>query len=188
MNNILCFDVESNGLHGFAFAVAGIVLSPDGDVLSRIALRASDVGPLDPWVVEHVIPAMETMHPNCSSRWAMRQRFWRWFDQAKGTGLVKDNALVVVDCGWPVEVNFLSECVNDDRAREMNGPYPLHELSTLLLAIGRNPLGTHAGWLGDEVKRIEGVPHDPRYDAELSAREALKALRILDGRNALWVT
>lgn len=172
--NILCFDVESNGLHGFAFAVAGIVLSPDGDVLDRFGARASDPGPLVPWVVENVLPAMETMHANCDSRWLMRNRFWKWFTKSK------ENTLVVVDCGWPVEASFLSACISDDSPeREMKGPYPLHELATLLLAVGRHPLASTAEWLGDEAKRVAGVPHDPRYDCELSARAALKALKEL---------
>lgn len=181
--NILCFDVESNGLHGEAFAVAGILLAPDGSVLSKTALRAGDehVSPLDPWVAKNVIPAMKTMHANCTSRWMVRDRFWRWFTYSREAG----PAITIVDCGWPVEANLLSQCIADDPTnRAMSGPYPLHELATLLLAVERDPTGSCAEWLGDEANNIQGVPHDPRYDAELSARAALKAMRIL-GRSYL---
>lgn len=97
----------------------------------------------------------------------LRNTFWhewrRWADVG---------AVLVADCAWPVEANFLSACVRQNHAeREWRGPYPLHDLASVMLARGRNPLAPNDR-LPDELPA-----HHPLHDARQSARLLIEALR-----------
>lgn len=133
IDKFMVFDVESIGLHGEGFAVGWIVIDKSGNTLDEGYLACDPTiccGTKDDhlWVSENV-PVLHYSHTNIIT---LRSEFWRlwryWADQ--GVGLV-------ADCAWPVEARFLIAAVNDDRAtREREGPYPLHDLASVLLAIG----------------------------------------------------
>jgi len=161
------FDVESVGLHGEAFAVAGGLYTSSGAALWEFRLSC----PLDEchgesddrqWVKQNVPPIEEThRHPK-----PMRDEFWRQWEKAKAAG-----ALMAVECGWPVEAGFLAACIRDDLpARRWNGPYPLHEIASYLAASGMDPMATY------ERTASEQPAHDPLADARLSARLLGEAL------------
>ncbi len=162
------FDVESVGLHGEGFAVGVVVVDEEGkEVLAtRLACepafaRGDKEGAL--WVQENLpnLPCDYTCPRD------VRDSFWSlWWDyRNKG-------ALMVSDCGWPVEANFLRECIADDPDnRKWEGPYPLHDLCTALLLTGRDPLGNY------ERLPSELPMHDPLADARQSARIWLDCLR-----------
>jgi hypothetical protein len=162
----MVFDVESVGLHGEGFAVGWVVVDrsgkryDEGRLACPVRLAAgSDDGRA--WV-EANIPPIEATHPNPR---ALRDAFWgvwhRWVPEA----------LLVADCGWPVEAHFLIRCVEDDPAnREWGGPYPLHDLASVMLAAGLDPL-RHSSREGDELPE-----HDPLADARQAARLLLVAL------------
>jgi hypothetical protein len=172
-DRIACFDAESNGLHGEAFAVGAVVLDREGNLLSTFAVRAPDPDPLDPWVREHVMPALATMPVTHATAREMREVFWLWL-----RGEIALGSLIVADCGWPVETGLLSACVADDaEGRCFRGPYPMHEAATFLEAAGLDPLGSYASELYPEAR-----PHHPVDDARVSALSVLKALRILQER------
>ena len=114
------------------------------------------------WVNENV-PPLEVTSPTPQH---LRNAFWHqwryWADQG---------AVLVADCAWPVEANFLSACVRLNHAeREWQGPYPLHDLASVMLALGRDPTATHAR-LPNELPA-----HHPLHDARQSARLLLEAL------------
>jgi hypothetical protein len=70
-----------------------------------------------------------------------------------------------------VEANFLSACVKLNHAeREWQGPYPLHDLASIMLAQGRN-LRAVTRW-PDEVPA-----HHPLMDARQSARQLAACLK-----------
>lgn len=163
----MVFDVESIGLHGEGFAVGWVVVkagastaqagwfccSPDVASGSNINRR---------WVAENV-PAMQPTHATPRD---VRDAFWNEWKRWKEEG-----AVLVADCAWPVEARFLAACVDDDfRKREWEGPYPLHDLASVLLALGRDPLAT------TERQPSEMPPHHPLTDARQSARLLLDAL------------
>jgi len=153
-------DVESIGLHGDSYAV-GWVVHEDGKEIESgmLAVDPSTVNGSDSdreWVTKN-IPPLEVNCPGCDS---MRCLFWAEWLKWKNKG-----AIMVSDCGWPVEARFLNWCVDwDDGARKWEGPYPLHDLATLALAKGVDPLGTHDR-LADELPK-----HNPTCDARQSAR------------------
>lgn len=164
----LVFDVESIGLHGEGFAV--------GWVAVHARAKSAEVGwfccPPDQargeetnrrWVAENV-PPMKLTHADPRE---VRAAFWAKWLEWKAQG-----AVLVADCCWPVEARFLAACVDDDpQTREWEGPYPLHDLASVLLAMGRDPLATN------ERLSTELPAHHPTADALQSARLLLDALK-----------
>lgn len=167
---ILSFDAEANGLHGEAFAV-GAVLVVEGAVVEEFFARCPIDGPVDPWVTEHVIPALCGSDVTHASAREMREAFWTWLMSHK------QDATIVCDCGWPVEAGLLSACVADDPSRAFEGPYPLHEVATLLLSAGMDPKGDYGAEMMSAEELAAHRPHHPVDDARLSALCALHALR-----------
>lgn len=168
----MVFDVESIGLHGEGFAVGWVVVDREGAEHS-FGLLACPRGTCHgmnknrEWVNEHVPHVFNT---DATPR-EMRSVFWRHWLQWKAKG-----AVLVADCCWPVEAKFLLQCVNDEPvAREWEGPYPLHDLASVMLALGRDPLATH------ERLHEELPVHHPLADARQSARLLVEALAAAKG-------
>ena len=167
-DKFMVFDVESIGLHGEGFAVAWVVVNRDGDRLGE-GCMACDPGQCAgtdegrQWVAANV-PSLEVTSPTPQH---LRNTFWHewrhWADQG---------AVLVADCAWPVEANFLSACVKLNHAeREWQGPYPLHDLASVLLANGADALAV-TDRLPDELPA-----HHPLMDARQSSRQLLAALK-----------
>lgn len=160
MKSFFVFDVESVGLHGEGFAVAGGVFLSNGAIQwgFRMACPVDQCIGNDEgrkWVNENV-PQLEITH---RSPVAMRSTFWQMWMKAKGEG-----ALMAAECGWPVEANFLGSCITDDVSRMWEGPYPLHEIATFMEAAGMDPMAKY------ERTPSELPQHDPYADAVQSAR------------------
>lgn len=164
---LLVFDVESIGLHGEGFAVGWVAVRPGAKFgeagwfcCPPEKARGEDANRR--WVAENV-PPMAITHADPRE---VRSAFWAKWLEWKAQG-----AVLVADCCWPVEARFLAACVDDDpAAREWEGPYPLHDLASVLLAVGRDPLATN------ERLTNELPAHHPTADALQSARLLLAAL------------
>jgi hypothetical protein len=161
------FDVESIGIHGEGFAVGFVVVDTEGNRLDSGLFscpsgcaRGSADG--HAWVGENCPPLLVTH----DSPWMVRAAFWKvWL------GWKCSDVVMVADCAWPVEARFLAQCV-DDRfiEREFAGPYPLHDLASVFLALGQDP-----------TKIMDRLPeelpsHNPLCDAKQSARLLLSAI------------
>lgn len=163
------FDVESIGLHGEAFAVAGGVYingvaqsefmfccPPDeargeDDDRKWVALNVSITEKCDWW-----------------SPWDVREAFWAEWEKAKKQ---YPEITMAAECLWPVEATFVAECVRQGMPkRKWAGPYPFHEISSVMLAAGMDPMATY------ERTESENPPHNPLADARLSARLLATAL------------
>lgn len=171
----LSFDVESNGLHGPAFAVGAVLMRTDGEILDEFNGRSTIRGQVDEWVEAHVLPALEgweaEQYPSAK---AMRQAFWQWF-----MGHKDQTDWVLVDNSYPVEVRFLMQCQEDDIAsRYWDHPYPLLDVASLLLQVGVSPLTPKAKFVADEVEETKVRRHNPRSDAWVSAHAAIRALKM----------
>lgn len=168
---LLSIDVEANGLHGPAFAVGAVLIKADGTLLDEFLARCPLMGELDPWVKKNVLPAMKEFpqtHPDAKS---MRDAFWAWFKAAQ-----EQADYVLVDNGYPVEARFLLTCQDDDlENRYWEHPFPLLELSSLLLQAGVKPLAVRYQLVGElEASKQH---HNPRWDAWVSARVAIEAFK-----------
>lgn len=172
----MVFDVESAGLHGEGFAVAGVILE-NGEEIDSFCY----VAPLhtvdcseesEKWLGENVLPHLP--EANRQGAQGVRSGFWADWMHWKEQG-----AQLVTDCGWPVEANFLTACIADDpENRSWNGPYPLFDLPSILLAAGENPTETFPR-LSDELPA-----HNPLSDARQSARVMMSALKRIEARFA----
>lgn len=176
------FDCESVGLRGQTFAVAGGVYDIAGTPLLEFAFycqpgRAKGVGAGTEteagdrnWVAASVTIPQGAEHFDYPE--TVRLRFWNeWMKAKKNFPTI----LMFVECGWPVEARFLIECIGDDPVtRNWEGPYPCHEIATLMLAAGMDPMATY-----DRLPS-EQPAHDPLADARLSARLLSVALGRLD--------
>ncbi len=165
----LVFDVESIGLYGEGFAVGGGTYAANGRALEEfefacppeVALGISD----DRKWVEANIPELEVTH---KTPVGLRASFWQELVRAK-----KDhkNLFIAAECCFPVETRFLGACVQDDyHSRKSQAPYPLHDIATILLSAGMDPLATYAR-LPDETPI-----HNPLKDSRQSARLLSMAL------------
>lgn len=164
----MVFDVESIGLHGEGFAVAWVVVNLDGERLDEgcLACNPAQCAGTDEsrlWVSENV-PPLECTSP---TRHHLLNTFWfawrYWADKG---------AVLVADCAWPVETNFMSACVRQNCVeREWQGPYPLHDLASVLLALDRDPLAIN------ERQADELPTHHPLMDSRQSARLLIQALQ-----------
>ena len=156
------FDVESDGLHGDGFAYGFVVIDDKGTELAAGYERA-DAVLTDEWVLANVVPMLPPA--TFSSRLNMRSKFWSDWLRWKGRG-----AVMVADCAWPVEARFLASCVDDHRIdRAWDGPYPLHDVATMRLAAGLDPLAAGS-------RLLHELPvHNPLADARQSARLWLEA-------------
>lgn len=167
MNSYFIFDVESVGLHGEGFAVAGGVYLENGSTQWEFCYAC----PIDEcegseddrkWVKENVPPMPET-HRTPSG---VRDAFWGAWMKAKTQG-----ATMAAECAWPVEAGFLARCIHQDmEARKWEGPYPLMEIASYMHAAGMDPMKTY------ERTPSEMPPHNPLGDARLSARLLAEAL------------
>lgn len=167
------FDVESIGLHGDGFAVAGGVYI-NGAAQSEFSFccpleEAQGVASDRMWVKKHV-PVIKITHRTLDG---IRDAFWFAWIEAKER---YPGIAMAGECIWPVEANFVSACVaQDPEARRWSGPYPFHDISSIMLAAGMDPMATYAR------EPSELPTHEPLADARQSARLLATALAKLAG-------
>lgn len=167
------FDVESGGLHGEGFAVAGGIYDRQGLALSEFAYHSEIPSCTQEdwaWIVANI-----NIRPSSicfETRSLVRQEFWTRWQEAKEA---HPGIIMAAECGWPVEARFLIACIEDDReARNWSGPYPLHEIASFMAAAGMDPMATY-----DRLPN-ELPSHDPLADSRLSVRLLVQALDRLD--------
>lgn len=173
MSLYMVFDVESVGLHGVGFAVGWVVVDAGArgaEFAHGMVYTPANAQPGTPdnhkWVSENV---GDLGMPYRATRREVRDAFWNAWRYWRAQG-----AVLCADCPWPVEANFLAECIRDaPEEREWQGPYPLIDVASARLAVGLDPLGVG--------ERLEGeLPvHNPEADARQSARLLLEALALL---------
>jgi hypothetical protein len=175
---LISFDVESNGLHGAAFAVAAVVMDEKLRVLGEFLGRTPLRGQVDPWVKDNVLPPMQTMPVNYRSARAMRDDFWKWFVAAR-----TNSTQVLVDNPYPVEARFLIACQQDDlKGRYFEHPFPLLDLGTMLYRLGADTPAKRQAYKLSALN-ASGEPaasnpqvHNPRWDCWAAAVTAFHLL------------
>ena len=164
----MVLDVESVGLHGEGFAVGFVVVNGYGVEIQSglMACERNETfgSPSSMEWCDANIPDLPITH-SCPKD--VREAFWAQWICWKERG-----AILVADCAWPVEARFLIACVDERMdSREWLGPYPLHDLASVLLAKGKNPTATF-----DRLPN-ELPAHNPLNDARQSARILIENLK-----------
>jgi len=167
----MVFDVESIGLHGEGFAAGFVVIDSEGKeheagVFACRPIDASGSQEDRLWVANN-IPALEVTHDGPEGvRAAFFGRWLHWKERG---------AVLVADCCWPVEARFLIHCINDQPdERKWQGPYPLHDVASMLLMAGLDPVGSY--W-----EEQDGEKHHPMCDARQSSRLLKQVLLVSQG-------
>ncbi len=166
LHPIISFDIETNGLFGAAFAAAGIIIDEEKNVVDSFVARCPVAGTLDPWVAEHVVPAIASLAETAATERELRDQFWRWLENSMKRFA---DVYVTVDTGYPVEMHFLAACHGDDPRRHALSPHPLLDVASMLLGAGLDPEISRASFIGDDLSRVAGRKHHPLYDAHVSA-------------------
>ena len=176
------FDVESIGLHGEGFAVAGgvyIAGAPQHEFRFSCPMEEAEGSDDDRAWVKANVPVIEVTHRTPS---AVRESFWDEWTKAKER---YPGITMAGECIWPVEAGFVARCIYQDiEARKFAGPYPMHEIASFMVAAGMDPMATYDRTPGELPK------HDPLADARQSARllhEAMVTL-VVNKRLARLVT
>jgi hypothetical protein len=186
MARIFSVDAEVDGLYGTAFAVA-VTVREDGVEIARFEARTPDEGVTNPWVRENVLPALAGWVPTHSSSEELEEAFWAFYalhalEAGEWGPSPRKDVAVIAMFGSPVESGLFRRCVERDSSRTFQGPYPLHEVGTLLLALGEEQADSTEAYLkkyGLESE-YDGVAHHPTYDAVTAAQvweHALSRLR-----------
>lgn len=163
------FDVESVGLHGEGFAVGGgvyIAGAAQSEFRFCCPLEEAEGDDADRAWVKANVPVMDVTH-RCPS--AVREAFWKEWQIAKAR---YPTITMAGECIWPVESGFVARCIYQDKAeRNWKGPYPFHDIASVMLAAGMDPMASGS-------RDASELPaHDPLADARQSARLMAEAMR-----------
>lgn len=169
---ILCFDLETNGLHGQAFAIGAIVLDGYGEIRDEFTARCPLKGEVDEWVRDNVLPSIKDMPMSHGDYEAMREAFWRWFVKTE-----PQVDYVLVSNGYPVEYRFLLNCQEANlNERYWQHPFPIIELSSLLFALGQLTEASKNKLITKVTTGRDFSKHHPLHDAKVTAMVAFEAL------------
>lgn len=152
-------DVESIGLHGQHYAVGWVVLDAqngeekESGYFACPPQHAFGSEKDREWVRKNA-PELPVTH---RSPWEITSEFCNLWNRLKKQ---YEGVAMAADCCYPVETNFLNNCA----PYGLEGPYPLFEISSILFADGKDPVGTYHR-LSNELPR-----HHPLHDARQSGR------------------
>lgn len=170
----LSFDLETNGLHGTAFAVGAVVVDAQGKILDKFVGRCPLDEEVDAWVQANVLPAIKNMEITYDNPKALRSAFWEWYLQAEP----KSN-YVLVSNGYPVEYRFLLQCQEDDiEKRYWQHPFPILDLTSILLTTGHDP-SAKSKLVADIIREGKFTRHHPLDDATIAALAVFKTLQLI---------
>lgn len=163
--NIFCFDAETDGLYGEAFAIGAVVMNEFGEILDQFAQKCLTPEIKSEWVKENCLPHLTEIE-DCESRTMLRANFWNFYMQHR------ESCLIMADVAYPVEASLMRRCIEDAPGeREFLGPYPLIDISAMFVAHGIDPHTERMEFAG-----VNGTAHNPLDDAVISARCALKLM------------
>ena len=168
---VFSFDVESNGLYGFAFAIA-VTVRENGREVASFQGRIPDSFVTDEWVKQNILlpGALDDMPITHATSEELEEAFWMFWMLHRGDGR-HPSIIPIAHCGHPVETGLFQRCVvRKLQERKFLPAFPLHELETILLAVGEYPIGAedYAHKHGIAIP-FAGVEHHPMFDAVVTA-------------------
>lgn len=172
MKNIFSFDAECNGLWGQPFAIAAVVVSPEGKELDRFLARCPIMGEPTQWVKENALPVMKDIADTHTTYAAMLKDFAAFYHKHRET------SDTVVFVGSIVESGILWDMRRAELIGDYEAPFPVHDLSGRLEQVGEDPIGleAYANKFGIPKDDLPGGYHNPLWDASLTARVYLHLL------------
>ena len=155
-------DAECDGLYGAFLSVAAMVTDENGKELDRfyVSVRANESDIQTDWVREHVLPYLANADEIVNTEDELLDSFWEFWMKHR------ESAVCIAYVQYPVEARLFSQCVmKAAEERTFLGPYPLYDLSTLLVARGLDPDPDMAALSGMEL-----TEHDAMNDVRMIAK------------------
>jgi hypothetical protein len=166
LKRIFAIDAEANGLWGQAFAIGAYVIDPSAQELARFTARCPIDGPVDPWVAENVLPAVDDLQETHGSYGSMLEAFYAFYM----TWGQRGEADVIAHIAFPVETTLMRDVFTAEPGREWQGPFPLLGVEAALETRGHDPRSVEAYLRAHGiVVPIDASPHHPLYDAASAA-------------------
>ncbi|OUP50171.1 hypothetical protein [Lachnoclostridium sp. An181] len=153
-------DAETDGLYGRFLTVAMLILNREMKEIERryLGVKKENLIVTDKWTKAHVLPVIGGYEEVEDEKQLLEKTWNIWMKYA-------EHAYAVADVCYPVECRLFQKCVELNRVERMfHAPYPLVDLSSLLLAKGIDPLKNRK----ELVHNIgEEQTHNAMYDVEL---------------------
>ena len=154
-------DAESDGLYGKFLSVAVLVTDENGVTADRfyaaVITKEEDIA--TPWVRENVFPYLKNADTFYSNESELLDAFWNFWLKHK------DDSICISYVGYPVESRLFMTCVMKNMTeRAFLGPFPLYDLSTLLVAKGYD-----FNIDLSEISTLKLIPHDAMNDVKMIA-------------------
>jgi hypothetical protein len=156
---VFILDGETDSLYGEIFSIGAVVADIEtGEIVDKFVMTDSAYMTIitNEFVNEHVIPPIKL---DLDMNYTFKQEelfesFWKFYLK------YKDNSIFIADFGTPVEAYVFRRCITMDiPTREFQGPYPLHELGTILFMSNLDPDMCRDSYFTD-IK----FKHNPYYD------------------------
>ena len=161
-NKYFFIDAECDGLNGAFISVAMIVTNEKFNEIERkyIGICKDKLIVNDKWTRENVVPYMGEYY-GVSSECELLEEVWHFWRK------YADEAYAVGDVIFPVEARLFQKCINRDITnRNLQGPFPLLDLSSLIFAKRMNPLIPREQIISSD-RIITGKRHNALYDVEI---------------------
>lgn len=160
---ILSLDAETNGLYRRAFAIGAVLMDKEtGEEEKRFLARCPIDGAVDSFVLENVLPQMESIAHTHASYIDMMDDFIDFFQENK------DDADVIVHMGVPVEAKLFIDAVEFGMMGPFDGPYPLVDIAAY-----PEIWDSVDGYLENHgiavIPDCNGGTHNPLYDCYAAA-------------------
>ena len=127
-------DAETDGLYGKFLSVAALAIDENGtetEFYASVSVTESEIE--TEWVKENVYPYLSQSYVKYKTEYELLEAFWSFWNEHKS------GAECVSYVPYPVEARLFNTCVmHNVSERTFEGPFPLHDLSTLLVAKGYN--------------------------------------------------
>lgn len=113
------------------------------------------------WVLDNVIPIMGD-YEACTDERELLSKTWEVWEK------FHKSSYVIADVCYPVEVRLFEKCVYMDLQNRIEvGPFPLIDLSSILLAKGIDPLIERTELLHHNLGRRHNALHDVEISIEI---------------------
>jgi hypothetical protein len=159
---VFCFDAETDGLWGEAFAIGAVVYC-EGKLVDTFLERSAET-PKNPWTIKNVLPEIESIKPTLKNYWELLVAFSKFYHKHKF------NNQFVVHLGYIVEAKILRDMHEYLLISDLGAPYPLIDISGNLQAAGEDPKSVDTYLEKHDLKpNIEAKPRSPLYYADATA-------------------
>ena len=161
--NLFFVDAETDGLYGPVLSIAVIITNFEGCELERHywGIQKAQLQIKSEWVQQNVVPIMGEYEP-CRSEKDMLDRFWKIWAK------YHDSAYAVADVSYPVECTVFHRCILENaEERGPEGPFPLLDLSSILIAKGIDPLAERRQLVDMQEKKMHNALTDVKVSIEI---------------------